>query len=121
MLLLVPDIAVGDIEHHHRDVLVLVVILLALVPELRLDFDQTVEGLVGDEGLVPGVQLHQEGGLAPVDDGLVLAGPGAGVGQVHELTPVELQCLGAFKLSTSQHQSTAAAADCTSDDVSGVL
>ena len=83
-----------DVEHHHRDVLILVVILLALVPELRLDFDQTVEGLVGDEGLVPGVQLHQQGGVAPVDDGLVLPRPGAGVRQVLELTSVELQRLG---------------------------
>ena len=95
-----PDVAVRDVEHHDSDVLILVVILLALVPELRLHLDQAIEGLVGDEGLVPRVQLHQEGEVTPVDDGLVLAGPGAGVGEVHELASVELQCLGSWQLQS---------------------
>ena len=82
-----------DIEHHHGYVLILVVVLLALVLELRLDLDEAVEGLVGHEGLVSGVQLDEEGGVRPVDDGLVLTCPGAGVGQVQELTSVELESL----------------------------
>ena len=43
----------------------------------------------------PGVQLEHEGGVAAVDDGLVLPGPRAGVRQVQELAPVELEGLGA--------------------------
>ena len=46
----------GDVEHHDGDVLVLVVGLLALVEELCLNLDQAVEGLVGDQGPVPGTQ-----------------------------------------------------------------
>ena len=46
----------GDVEHHDGDVLVLVVGLLALVEELCLHLDQAVEGLVGDQGPVPGTQ-----------------------------------------------------------------
>ena len=90
---LFPDVTVRDVEHHHGDIFILVVVLLALVLELRLDLDEAVEGLVGHEGLVSGVQLDKEGGVGPVDDGLVLAGPGAGVGQVQELTSVELESL----------------------------
>ena len=44
----------------------------------------------------PGVQLEHEGGVAAVDDGLVLPGPRAGVRQVQELAPVELEGLGAW-------------------------
>jgi hypothetical protein len=54
-----PLISVADVEHHNGDVLVLVVELARLVHELGLDLDETVEGLVGDEGLVPDVQLQQ--------------------------------------------------------------
>ena len=90
---LLPDVAVRDVEHHHGDILILVVVLLALVLELRLDLDEAVEGLVGHEGLVSGVQLDEESRVRPVDDGLVLTSPGAGVGQVQELTSVELESL----------------------------
>ena len=42
-----------NIEHHDSDVFILVVRLLALVEELCLHLDETVEGLVGDKGPVP--------------------------------------------------------------------
>ena len=42
-----------DIKHHDSDVFILVVRLLALVEELCLHLDETVEGLVGDKGPVP--------------------------------------------------------------------
>ena len=42
-----------DIEHHDSDVFILVVCLLALVEELCFHLDETVEGLVGDQGSVP--------------------------------------------------------------------
>merc|ERR1711936_1076336 len=42
-----------------------------------------------------GYEWMQMGGYGggSVDDGLVLTRPGAGVGEVHELTPVELESL----------------------------
>ena len=43
-----------NIKHHDSDVFILVVRLLALVEELCLHLDETVEGLVGDKGPVPG-------------------------------------------------------------------
>ena len=46
----------GNVEHHDCNVLVLVVSLLALVEELCLHLDETVEGLVGDKGPVPASQ-----------------------------------------------------------------
>ena len=46
-----------DVEHHHCYVRILVIVFSTLVHELRLDLDDTVEGLVGDESLVPNVQL----------------------------------------------------------------
>ena len=45
----------------------------------------------------PGVQFEHEGGVAAVDDGLVLPRPRAGVRQVQELAPVELEGLGAWQ------------------------
>ena len=45
----------------------------------------------------PGVQFEHEGGVAAVDDGLVLPCPRAGVRQVQELAPVELEGLGAWQ------------------------
>ena len=45
----------------------------------------------------PGVQFEHEGGVAAVDDGLVLSCPRAGVRQVQELAPVELEGLGAWQ------------------------
>ena len=45
----------------------------------------------------PGVQFEHEGGVAAVDDCLVLPRPRAGVRQVQELAPVELEGLGAWQ------------------------
>ena len=45
----------------------------------------------------PGVQFEHEGGVAAVDEGLVLPRPRAGVRQVQELAPVELEGLGAWR------------------------
>jgi hypothetical protein len=38
----------------------------------------TVKGLVGDEGFVADIKLEKRGGVAPVKDGLIGAGPGDG-------------------------------------------
>ena len=49
--------AIFDVEHHQCNVLIIVVELLGLVAELGPDFDDTVEGLVGDHRLEPDIQL----------------------------------------------------------------
>ena len=54
-----PSVAVIDVEHHDCNVLVVVVVLLRLVHELCLHLDDAVKGLVGDQGLVPDVQLQE--------------------------------------------------------------
>ena len=54
-----PSVAVIDVEHHDRNVLIVIVVLLRLVHELSLDLDDAVEGLVGDQSLVADVQLQQ--------------------------------------------------------------
>ena len=51
--------SVFDVEHHEGDVLVVVVELLGLVAELGLHLDDAVEGLVGDQRLVPDVKLQE--------------------------------------------------------------
>ena len=51
--------SVFDVEHHEGDVLVVVVELLGLVAELGLHLDDAVEGLVGDHGLEPDIQLQE--------------------------------------------------------------
>ena len=55
--------AIFDIEHHQRDVLIVVVKFLGFVAELRLNLDDAVEGLVGDHRLEPDVQLQKGGGV----------------------------------------------------------
>ena len=52
-----PSVAVIDVEHHDGNVLIVVVVLLRLVHELRLHLDDAVKGLVGDQRLVPDIQL----------------------------------------------------------------
>ena len=47
------------VEHHDSDVLVVIVVFLRLVHELRLHLDYAVEGLVGDQRLVPDVKLQE--------------------------------------------------------------
>ena len=54
-----PSVAVIDVEHHDGNVLIVVVVLLRLVHELRLHLDYAVEGLVGDQRLVPDVKLQE--------------------------------------------------------------
>ena len=54
-----PSVAVVDVKHHDSDVLVVIVVLLWLVHELRLHLDYAVEGLVGDQRLVPDVKLQE--------------------------------------------------------------
>lgn len=56
-MIFLPQLAVFHIEHHESNVLVIVVKLLGLVAELRLDLDDAVKGLVGDHSLEPDVQL----------------------------------------------------------------
>ena len=71
-----------DVEHHHCYVRILVIVFSTLVHELRLDLDDTVEGLVGDESLVPNVQLEHGCRVCSVDNCMVLSCPGAGISQV---------------------------------------
>ena len=52
-----PSVAIIDVEHHDGNVLIVVVVLLRLVHELRLHLDDAVKGLVGDQCLVPDIQL----------------------------------------------------------------
>ena len=53
--------AIFDIEHHQRNVLVVIVKFLGFVAELSLNLDDAVEGLVGDHRLEPDVQLQKGG------------------------------------------------------------
>ena len=64
-MIILPDVSMIDIKHHHRDVFILIVGLRALVEELCLYLDQAVEGLVGDESSVASVQLHQQSRVSP--------------------------------------------------------
>ena len=52
-----PSVAVVDVEHHDCNVFVIVVVLLRLVHDLCLHLDDAVKGLVGDQCLVPDIQL----------------------------------------------------------------
>ena len=71
-----------DVKHHDRYVRVLIVEFSALVHELCLDLYDAVEGLVGDEGLVPDVHLQHGCRMCPVNNGMVLPCPRAGVSKV---------------------------------------
>ena len=66
-----PSVAVVDVKHHDSDVLVVIVVLLRLVHELRLHLDYAVEGLVGDQRLVPDVKLQE--GCRPLQLKVILA------------------------------------------------
>ena len=79
-----------DVKHHDRYVRVLIVEFSALVHELSLDLDDAVKGLVGDEGLVPDVQLQQRCRMSFVDNCMILPCPGARVSQIKKLAAVEL-------------------------------
>jgi len=83
-----------NVKHHDGQVLVIVVELSALVPKLRLHFDDTVEGVGGDESLVAAVQLEQDGRVAAVQIGVVNASPRARLREVLKVAPVELECVG---------------------------
>ena len=52
-----PQLAVFHIKHHESNVLVIIIKLLGLVAELRLDLDDAVKGLVGDHSLESDIQL----------------------------------------------------------------
>ena len=79
-----------DVKHHDRYVRVLIVEFSALVHEFCLDLDDAVEGLVGDEGLVPDVQLEHGCRVSFVNNCIILPCPGARVGQIKKLAAVEL-------------------------------
>ena len=63
------------VEHHKCYILILIVVITALVSELSLDLDDAVKGLVGDQLLVPDVQLEQRSRVGLVDHSIVLSGP----------------------------------------------
>ena len=79
-----------DVKHHDCYVRVLIVEFSALVHEFCLDLDDAVEGLVGDEGLVPDVQLQQGCRMSSVDNCIILPCPRARVSQIKKLAAVEL-------------------------------
>ena len=79
------------VKHHHCNVRVLIVIFSTLVHELCLDLDHAIERLVGDKSLVSNVQLEHGCWMCSVNNCMILPCPRAGVSQVQELAPVELQ------------------------------
>ena len=85
--------AIFDVEHHQCNVLIIVVELLGLVAELGPDFDDAVEGLVGDHRLEPDVELEESGGIGLVQGDVVETSPGAGLGHVPEHGAVKLKSL----------------------------
>ena len=62
---------VFDVEHHECNVLIVVVEFLWFVAELSPDFDDAVEGLVGDHRLEPDVQLQEGGGVGLIQADMV--------------------------------------------------
>ena len=80
-----------DVKHHDCNIRIFIVEFTAFVEELSLHFDDAVERLVGDQGLVPYVKLQQRGWMGPVDDCLVLPSSRAGICEIKKLTPVELE------------------------------
>ena len=91
---LLPFVSVMNVEHHNSEVFIVIVELPALVPELCLHLDNTVEGVGGDEGLVPAVQLQQGGGVRPVQFGVENTRARTWVGEVLKVTAVELEGVG---------------------------
>ena len=82
-----------DIKHHQSDVLVIIVKLLRLVAELGSHFDDAVEGLVGDHGLEPDVELEEGGGVGLVQRHLMKPCPRAWLTNVLKHAPVEFESL----------------------------
>ena len=82
-----------DVKHHNCNIFILIVVITTLVHELCLDLDDAVEGLVGDECLVPGVQLQQSCRVGFVNHSMKLSSSRAGISQVKKLTAIELQAL----------------------------
>ena len=85
--------AIFDIEHHQGDVLIVVVKFLGFVAELRLNFDDAVESLVGDHRLEPDVQLQKGGGVRFIQADMVESSPGTRLGHVREHGAVKLKSL----------------------------
>ena len=82
-----------DIKHHQSDVLVIIVKLLRLVAELGSHFDDAVEGLVGDHGLEPDVELQEGGGVGLVQRHVMQPCPRAWLTDVLKHAPVEFESL----------------------------
>ena len=68
-----------DVEHHDCYVRVLIVKFSTLVHKLSLHFDDAIERLIGDKGLVPNVKLEHGGWVGSVNNCMILSCPGAWV------------------------------------------
>jgi len=76
------QLTVFHIKHHESYVLVIIVKLLGLVAKLGLHLDDAVEGLVGDHGLEPDIQLQEGSRVTAVQGHLMQTSPGAWLAHV---------------------------------------